>query len=242
MRVTLNATFAALIALPALGGILLGSPASAGTLQVNPVLIQVDAVHRTGSVTVRNVDAAPVTIHAYALAWRQLDGDDRYDDNADLIVSPPVFTIAPGATQVVRVGRRNPGASAAAYRLIIEEVPEASPMTGIRIALRVNLPLYASVPAAEPETLRWTASRGGDGSWLLEASNPGTGYVRIDPEIATAATGLRFGSDVAFGTVLPGATRRWRLGSSLQIADARRLEHILGAPERGAIRTAQSRP
>jgi fimbrial chaperone protein len=242
MRKAISCGVSALIAgSAALAATLWAGPAAAGTLQINPVLVQIDADHRTGSVTVRNMEAVPVTIHAYPLAWSQAGGQDHYDDSAALIVSPPVFTIAPQGTQVVRVGLRNAAGSGHAYRLIVEEVPEATPGTGIRVALRLNLPLYANVPAGSLAQLRWAASHLPDGGWAIEATNTGAGYVRIEPEDATAATGIRFGSNIAFGTVLPGATRHWQLGQSLQIADRARLQLIMRAPDSDAIRTAEIR-
>ncbi len=237
MRLPLLALAAAACALAS------AAPAAAGTLQVNPVLVAIDADHRTGSVTVRNEEASPVTIHAYPLAWRQQAGAESYDETAALIVSPPVFTIPPGGTQVVRVGLRNAAAAGQAYRLIIEEVPEAAaPGSGIRVALRLNLPLYAMIPAGTPADLSWTAARRPGGGWVLEAANRGAGYVRLDHEAAAAATGLRFGDDAAFGTVLPGATRHWEFGGAAEIVDAARLQQILREADSGAPRTTQSRP
>ena len=104
-------------------------------------------------------------IRAYALGWRQADGEDHYDETAAMIVSPPVFTIPPGGSQIVRVGPRAPARAAQPYRLIIEEVPEAAPGTGIRVALRLNLPLYIRMAAGAPADLSWSARRGGDGQW-----------------------------------------------------------------------------
>jgi len=203
-----------------------GAPASAGTLQVNPVLVELNADRRTGSVTVRNEESVPVTIRAYALDWRQADGEDVYEETAQLIVSPPIFTIAPGATQLVRVGPRSPSAEPRAYRLIIEEVPEATPQAGIRIALRLNLPLYKRIAAGEPSQLRWSARRQADGGWMIEAANIGPGYVRLDANIARAATGARYEDTVHFGTVLPGAARRWRVGSDLRIENREQFQRI----------------
>ena len=207
------------------------APASAGTLQVNPVLLEINAGRRTATVTLRNQEAVPVTIRAYPLAWRQDGGDERYDETAAVIVSPPIFTIAPGATQLGRVGLRSPSAAPQAYRLIVEEVPEASPIDGIRVALRLNLPLYANLPSGEPAALRWGAWRQADGSWMLEAVNGGTGYVRISHDAAQAATGLRLGDHVSFGTILPGATRRWRIGAGPDVRDPARFRHIARTQE-----------
>jgi fimbrial chaperone protein len=210
------------------------SPAAAGTLQVNPVLVEIGAQRRTGAVTVRNVESVPVTIRAYPLAWRQEGGEDHYDETQAIIVSPPVFTIAPGGTQVVRVGQRAAGAAATPYRLIIEEVPEANPGGGIQVALRLNLPLYANVPAGAAADLRWSAVRGQDGQWWIEARNPGAGWVRVDARSARAATGISFEDGFAFGTVLPGGARRWLVGAAPAIADRTRFQQISGSRGDGA--------
>jgi fimbrial chaperone protein len=201
-------------------------PAAAGTLQVNPVLITIDRDHRTGTVTVRNVEAAPVTIRAYSLAWHQAGGSDNYEESGAVIVSPPIFTIAPGGTQLVRVGLRNQAAGPQAYRLIIEEVPEATPMDGVRVALRLNIPLYAMIRAGDPALLRWSAERAAGGGWVIVAENPGSGYVRLGADAARNATGVRFDDTVNFGTVLPGATRRWPVPPQLRIEDAARFRQI----------------
>jgi fimbrial chaperone protein len=202
------------------------APAHAGTLQVNPVLVQINADRRTGTVTVRNEESSPITIRAYPLEWRQADGEDRYGETSAVIVSPPIFTIPAGGTQLVRVGLRNAAAAPQAYRLIIEEVPQAQQGQGIRVALRLNLPLYSGVRAGEAGDLRWSAARRPDGSWTVEAVNGGAGYVRVDAEMALNATGIRFQHNGAPGTVLPGAARRWVIGSAPDIQDRARFLRI----------------
>lgn len=194
-------------------------PAVAGTLEVNPVLVQIDADRRTGTVTVRNVESQPVTIRAEALEWRQADGGESYEESDAVIVSPPIFTIPGGGTQLVRVGLRRPSDAPQAYRLIIEEVPAANPGGGIRVALRLNLPLHVMMDPADPAGVTWSAMRDAEGGWTIEAVNPGTGYVRLDSEMARQATGITHADTIHFGTLLPGATRRWQIGSNPQISD-----------------------
>ena len=209
------------------------APAFAGTLQVNPVLVEINAGRRTATVTLRNQEATPVTIRAYALQWRQADGGESYDETSAVIVSPPIFAVAPGATQLIRVGLRSPSGAPAAYRLIVEEVPEAHPSDGIRVALRLNLPLYSSVAAGEFPALRWSAWREADGGWTIEAVNAGRGYVRIDPAAVIGATGLRIPDHINLGTVLPGAERRWRIGTQPDVSDAARFRAITRAQGHG---------
>ncbi|HWT12539.1 MAG TPA: fimbria/pilus periplasmic chaperone [Allosphingosinicella sp.] len=212
---------------------LLGAaPAAAGTLQVNPVLVEINAGRRTATVTVRNEESTPVTIRAYPMAWQQADGEDRYEESSAVIVSPPIFTIPPGGSQLVRVGLRARSAEPQAYRLIIEEVPEASPGGGIRVALRLNLPFYSMIPPGSASDLAWSAARQSDGEWTLEAVNSGSGYVRLDAAAAQSATGIAFEDQLHFGTVLPGATRRWRIGREPTVRDRARFEQLNGAHRR----------
>jgi fimbrial chaperone protein len=217
------------------------APAAAGTLQVNPVLVELGTDHRIASITVRNEESTPVTIRAYPLSWSQIEGENVYSDSSDVIVSPPVFTLAPGATQVVRVGLRRPSATGRAYRLIVEEVPAASPGGGIRVALRLDLPLFASIEASPPNALRWSITRAG-GEATLEASNPSSGYVRLDPAAASEATGLDFGDRIFFGTILPGATRRWTLSEAPRVIDAVRARRLQRSQDDGSVRAPLIRP
>lgn len=211
------------------------APAAAGTLQVNPILVEVGTGHRIGSVTVTNEEDVPVTIRAYPLEWRQEGGEDHYQETNSVIVSPPVFTIAPHGTQIVRVGLRQPSAASAPYRLIIEEVPEAAPPgAGIRVALRLNLPLYANLQAGTQQDLSWSAYRLANGQWAIEARNGGTGWVRVDAAAAQAATGLRLEDGFGFGTVLPGSARRWLIGTEPRFGDRARFQHILRTADNGA--------
>jgi fimbrial chaperone protein len=202
------------------------SPAAAGTLTVNPVLVEIGTAHRAGSVTVQNLENVPVTIRAYPLAWSQAAGEDRYDETAAVIVSPPVFTIPAGGTQIVRVGLRQASAAPQSYRLIIEEVPAAEAGGGIRVALRLNLPLYWNLPAGAQSDVAWSAARLPDGQWAIEARNSGAGWVRIDAAAAQRATGIAFEDGTSFGTVLPGSTRRWPIGASPRIGDQARFQQI----------------
>ncbi len=203
-------------------------PAHSGTLQVNPVLVEINADRRTATVTVRNEDPVPVTIRAYPLAWSQANGEDEYSETNAVIVSPPVTTIAPGATQSIRVGLRQPNGTPTPYRLIVEEVPEAAPAGGIKVALRLNLPLYAMMAGGEASDLVWSARRS-EAGWTIEADNRGSGYVRVDAEIAGQSTGLAFDGATSFGTVLPGARRRWTMSRDAEVANPSAFARVQGA-------------
>lgn len=210
----------------------MSAPAVAGSLTVDPIMVEIDQQHLTATVTIHNVDQAPVTIHAYALGWTQRGGEDVYDDEAPVIVSPPVFTIPAGGAQLVRVGMRRAGGEPHAYRLMIEEVPEATPGTGIRVAIRLNLPLYTMMSPGAASDIAWSAWQDGDRRWVLEAANSGAGYVRVDPGQARAATGVAGLDSMFFGVVLPGSARQWTIGVDPDVEDRGRFESV-ARPGRG---------
>jgi fimbrial chaperone protein len=202
------------------------APALAGSLQVDPIRLEISTGRRTATVRVRNQEQVPVTIRAYPLEWNQVDGEDRYTESSAVIVSPPIFTIPAGGTQIIRVGLRNASADPRAFRLMVEEVPQASPGTGVQVALRLNLPLFAMMNAGAQSDLAWSARRGGDGRWTIEASNGGRNYVRVEPAAAEAATGVDLDSNFNLGVVLPGSSRRWVIGGQPTLADPVRFSSI----------------
>jgi fimbrial chaperone protein len=201
--------------------------ALAGSVQIDPVKIEINADRKTGSVRIRNTDAKPVTMRGFARSWSQVNGEDVHEDAADVIVSPPVFTIPAGGSQLVRVGLRSairPGS----YRLILEEMPEASPNGGVQVALRLDMPLYAMEKPGAADDLVWTAWQQADKNWVVEATNKGDGYVRVEPEEASSASGMMFDASRALGTVLPGGSKKWLVGSAT-IIDRARFEQIVRA-------------
>lgn len=215
-------------------------PAHAGALEVDPVRVDLSRDRKTASITIKNVEGRPVTIRAYPLAWSQPDGEDRYDDTAGVIVSPPVFTIPAGATQIVRVGLRSAAAAGNSYRLMVEEVPEANPEPGIRVALRLNLPLFAMVEQGKPADLSWSAWRENDGSWTVEAANPGAAFVRVEREDALKLAGVEF--ERAPGVVLPRSSKRWSIGPKPVVHDDMIFRRIAAAAKHDAQELALVRP
>ena len=223
-----NRLASALVAASALAGALAAMPgsAAAGSLQVDPIRLEISQGRRTATLRVTNQEQAPVTIRAYALTWRQVDGEDLYEESSAVIVSPPIFTIPAGGTQLIRVGLRTPSADPRAFRLMVEEVPQASPGGGVQVALRLNLPLFAMMNAGTAGELGWGASRGADGRWTVEAVNPGPNYVRVEPAAAEAATGVDFDNNANLGVVLPGSRRRWIVGDAPALLDRARFSSL----------------
>jgi fimbrial chaperone protein len=239
MRCATKARTLGLIA--GLGLISVAAPAAAGSLQVDPIKVEITAERKIGAVRIKNDSSSPVTVRGYALKWTQKDGEDVHEESSAVLVSPPIATIAPGAVQLVRVGLR-PGASfPASYRLIVEEVPEANPGAGVQVALRLSMPLYAFQKSGTLGDIKWSAFQQADGRWVLSASNTGSGYVRIESAAAREHSGLGVPVGNLLGTILPNGSRRWVLPKETAIVDRSRLDAIAGGSLHDPMQTASKR-
>lgn len=215
---------AAALLLAVLGS--LASPAAASAFRISPIAVDVMPDKGAGELRLHNVDTKPVAVRATALRWTQADGHDHTEPTRDLVVSPPIFTVAPGAQQLIRIGFRNrtPGA---AYRLVFEEIPgPKTPGTGIKVALKLNLPLYVIASRGAVPALTWAARRGPDGALVVEGRNSGTLQAQILAIEARDAAGRIVGRTEAMGVVLPSSSRIWPLGGKA------------GTPSELVVRTA----
>lgn len=205
------------------------APASAGSFKINPVQVTLTADAKAASLTITNADLAPVSVHATALGWTQPDGRDLLSPAPEVIISPPIFTIAPGQSQLVRVGLRARG-SASAYRLIFEEIPRGQPAQGqIQVNLRLNLPLYLVPAGASSARLEWHAFADHSGALVIEGRNLGGRHARITG-IDAPHNGTTEPLSRAMGDILPGSRRRWEVGKHPSLNLGQPLDLILRGP------------
>lgn len=185
--------------------------AAGAALELNPVRLTLSRAQPVTALSVRNAGAEPVVLQLKTMAWTQDNGLDLYTPTRELLATPPIFTLAPGAVQTVRVGLRHaPDAHRElAYRLYLQEVPAAAPDgTGVRISLRLGVPVFMPSGVEAAPRLRWRAERKPDGVWL-HAWNDGNAHVQI-AELALAVTSETPVVRTQSAYILPGQYRRWR--------------------------------
>jgi fimbrial chaperone protein len=196
---------AALLALPA---------AFAGTFTISP--LRLDFADKSGMavLTVRNEDATPVVVQTQGLAWSQEGGQDALNPSRDLLISPAVFTLPPGASQLVRVALRRgvDPARELTYRVLLQEVPQtASPdFNGLQVVLRLSVPVFVEPLAPAAPQVAWSASREADGRIAVSARNDGSAHLRIHRfAVKTADGAATVLEQPELAYVLPGSSRRW---------------------------------
>src|SRR5712692_1255538 len=80
--------------------------AQAGAFNVSPVRIALSQTHPTAILTMQNNGDQAVVVQIEVMAWSQADGKDIYTLSRDLLANPPIFTLVPQGTQIVRIGLR----------------------------------------------------------------------------------------------------------------------------------------
>lgn len=190
--------------------------ASAGSFQVNPVRATLSISQSIAALTVHNTGDEATVIQLELFSWTQQDGKDVYTPTREILATPPIFTIPANGSQVVRVGlRRKPDAQhELTYRLFLQEVPPPPKpgFQGLRVALRIGVPVFVLPTAAVQPQLQWQATHTPEGV-KINVSNSGNVHVQI--------ANIRLGSKSAAthqiaGYVLPGQSRSWVLDEKAQ--------------------------
>lgn len=204
----------------AIGVLAAASTAAASTLSVAPIRVELSSKARTAVLTVRNQEDSPVVVQVRPTAWSQRDGHDQLDDTHDLLVTPPLFTVPPRGLQVLRIAllREPDPARELPYRLVLSEVPPATPpeTTGLRVALRITLPVFVAAKAHTAADLLWSHRWLPDGTLEVEALNRGTAHVQVlDFDVQGDVQGNAAAREALHADtshyLLPGAAAHWQL-------------------------------
>jgi fimbrial chaperone protein len=136
----------------------------AATFNVLPVRIYMEAGRPIASIKVENKEQKSVVIQSETVVWAQQDNNQLLTPTNELIVSPAIFELAPNGTQVVRVALRSkvPVTSQRTFRLFLSEVPaldeEKAVASGVKVALRLSLPIFVTPAESEP-AFEWRIAR-----------------------------------------------------------------------------------
>jgi len=204
------------VSLLAMGMLAAAGPAAASSISVAPIRVELSGTKRTAVLTVRNQGDAPVVVQAQPAAWSQRDGEDQLGDTHDLVVTPPIFTVAGKAQQVLRVAllREPDAARELDYRIVLSEVPSsvAPDTTGLRVALRITLPVFVAAQAHTAADVAWSHRWLADGTLEIAAQNRGTAHVQIEGfDVQAAGNGSgKVHADTPH-YLLPGTAARWQL-------------------------------
>ncbi|MFL5337075.1 MAG: molecular chaperone [Geminicoccaceae bacterium] len=150
------------------------------SLSVAPTRVELGPGDPAGVVTLQNNAAEPVMVQVQTFAWPRTAASDDLEPTRELLAVPPVAELPGNGKQIIRVALRASltGNREHAYRLLITEVPRGgSSGTGVRIALRLSLPVFVTPPGAAPKPV-WSL-RQEQGIAHLVLVNDGNAYLQV---------------------------------------------------------------
>jgi fimbrial chaperone protein len=213
----------------------------ASGLQVSPIGLRLATSASAEALWLTNTGTGPVHAQVRVFRWTQADGKDLLEPSRDLVVSPPMVTIAPGDRQLVRVIRQVAPASdgmETAYRVIVDELPvDAADRPGLTFVLRYSVPVFLA-PLGDPAmkaTLRAGWEKGPDGPHL-RIHNTGNGHAQVADLTWQGTQGRRvLLLPGLVGYALPGATMRWKLPPDAQLTDGTLRARLNGEPSESTL-------
>jgi fimbrial chaperone protein len=166
------------------------------------------------SLTIINQSDIESAIQIRAFIWTQVDGKEQLTPSDDVLTSPPIATIAPGAIQVVRLVLHKPVVGhEATYRILLDQIPPVAAPGTVRIALRLSIPIFAPPATRVTPRLAFHIEKDGGQSYLVAVNN-GTSHDTLRDIALTNSDGSSVSVEAgASPYVLAASTRRWTISS-----------------------------
>jgi fimbrial chaperone protein len=189
--------------------------ATAASLQLAPVRLDVPAHVTASKINLRNLGKQPINVQVRVFKWSQVQGKESLVETHDVVASPPLYTLQPEQNNVIRIVRVNTPAEQdeGSYRLLVDELPPAGNKPGYAISfvLRYSIPVFFSSTEPTALPLQWSVSTKG-AQTIVTVTNTSNTHQRLSsltlkPQNAEAQS---FGKGL-FGYVLANSTKQFVL-------------------------------
>lgn len=181
-------------------------------LSVTPVNVTLASGMQTATLTIVNQAEEETSVQIRIFTWSQDGEGDQLMETPSVIVSPPIASIAPAGSQVVRILLRQASqGKEATYRILVDQIPNAAKASGVRMVLRMSIPVFVLPAARAVSHLQFHLEQRGD-KFFLVCLNDGLRHDLLRDIALTASDGRKF--QIAAGTppyILSGVTHRWPL-------------------------------
>jgi len=195
--------------------VLLTGPTAIGqALSVLPVNVLLSPGQKATSLTVTNNGESETAIQIRAYSWSQPDGNDQLTASDEVVASPPLATMAPGASQVVRlILRQSPEGREATYRILLDQIPPPAQPGVVNIVLRMSIPIFAQPAIRSFADVQFHLERNA-GQIYLVGFNAGNLHESIRDIVLTTSDGRKLKPESnASPYILAGVTRRWHIAA-----------------------------
>jgi fimbrial chaperone protein len=206
------------------------------SLSVSPVNVSLAAGVKNATLMIVNHAEEETSVQIRIFTWSQKDDGDQLSETPMVVVSPPIASIAPGGSQVVRILLRQPPQNReATYRILVDQIPNAAKAGGVRMVLRMSIPVFVLPAARAVSHLQFHLERDGDKVFLV-CLNDGLRHDLLRDIALTAADGRKF--KIAPGTppyILSGVTHRWPIQVDGTLPKPGEVLHLTSSTDFGSI-------
>ncbi|MFP2421143.1 molecular chaperone [Pseudescherichia vulneris] len=201
---------------------------AAATVLIWPIDPVLTADKKATELWIENQGVNATTMQVRIVRWQQADGHERYQQQQDVVASPPILRVDRGGKQLIRLIKQAPvpQGKELAYRIIIDEIPQPTDSTtaqiGLKLQMRYSIPLFVygqGMPVAteganhvqvDSRNLSWSTTTL-DGKPAIQVRNRDWVHVRLSQVSVRQGGSEREVAPGLLGYVLPGQSRSWPL-------------------------------
>jgi fimbrial chaperone protein len=207
LRITVAIEVVAAVALS-----LAGHTAGAQSLSVVPVNVFMQPGQKAATLTVKNSGSKSTSIQVRVFDWSQKGNEEQLTPSNIVVASPPLMTIEPEASQVVRlILRQSPTGREATYRIVLDQIPGPNEPGTVQMVLRLSIPIFAMPATKAAPKVQFQLQRDGDKLFLVGV-NVGLSHEVLRDAVVTAADGHKMNvMTKASPYILAGVTKHWEL-------------------------------
>ena len=187
---------------------------------IDPIRIELSPSKPTAAMTFTNDTDQPTVVQIQVAAWSQEGGKDTLTPTKELLVTPPIVTIAPKSVQIIRMTLRRPAdpTKELAYRINLQELPTPTAINGsaIQVAMRVGIPVFVqSIKGDAIPKMSWKVSVTPENMVKVALHNDGNAHVQIsDFSLYSPGYDHPIANETSSSYILAGQSHEWLLKSS----------------------------
>jgi len=188
----------------------------ASSIEVNPIRLEILKNQKITSLEIKNNSLEAIVVQLNAVKWSHSFGKEIYDNTKEILITPPIVTINPNDTQLVRVGilSSRDSQKGETYRVFVREVPQAKPTLnlGVQTLLEISIPLLVESLSPCEQKLAVAASRTGSQELKVRVQNSGDSYIIINKvKIKENKEAKPLVDQTIYNYLLPTQTKEWLL-------------------------------
>ena len=208
----------------------------AQSLSVLPVNIFLAPGQSASTLTITNQGNTKTAVQIRAFAWDQQGDSDQLEATEAVLVSPPIASIEPGASQVVRlILRKPPQGRETTYRILVDQIPPPAEPGIVHVVLRLSIPVFAEPQTRAVPQVQFHIELNG-GQIVLVGTNEGLRHEVIrDLELSTSDGRKLKPAPNSSPYILAGSTRRWNIPAQGPLPMPSDTFQLTGHSDNGAI-------